>query len=396
MEFGIDFYGNINHRKAHFKQIIEAQEGGPEIVITDWISKFCDSWLQAEFTEQRGGDYYSRTSTDYANGHYCRRLLTTRGGIDLKVPRGRTKRYKYSLFNTYKRHTRAFEDIIVESLLLGHSSRDAKRFFNKLLAKGSISHSLASSIMRRFDNEIDSWKNKPITKKAVVLVIDAVHLKGAITGLRRAKPVLCAWCVWDDGTEDLIDFEPAKNESSQAYSRFCARLYYRGLTDVRLAVSDDCEGIKEAVSTFWPRAIQQGCVFHLMQNFVKKLHGLDKKLKRKILDDAGKIYEAENKTRFYGLLQRFMAKHRRYKNHPAFKYLYSHVEETSRFFEIESKYWPAAKTSNRLERTFKEVKRRVKAFGRFPNTRSCQRWMYALIKERLIPQYKGIQSTHNS
>ena len=127
-----------------------------------------------------------------------------------------------------------------------------------------------------------------------------------------------------------------------------------------------------------------------------KLLGLDKKLKRKILDDAGKIYEAENKIKFYGLLQRFMAKYGQYKNHQAFRYLYSHIEETSKFFEIESKYWPAAKTSNRLERTFKEVKRRVKAFGRFPNTRSCQRWMYALIKERLLPQYKGIQSTHKS
>jgi transposase-like protein len=392
---GIDFYGNCNHRKAHFKQILQSQEE-PEVIIDDWIRIFCQSWLQEEFTCQRGQEYYARPNSDYANGYYSRRLLTSRGAIDLRVPRSRSGKYKFSLFESYRRYSRCFEDVVTESLLLGHSSRDAKRFFDGLFGAATISHALASNILRRYDHEIEVFKNRPIDKKAVILVIDAVHLKGAITGIKRAKPVLCAWCVWEDDTEELIDFEPAGYESAEAYSRFCARIYKRGLQDVRLVVSDDCDGIKEAVATFWPQAIRQGCVFHLMQNFVKALKGLDKRIKRKIIDDAGKIYETENKTRFYGLLKWFMAKYSRYKNHPAFKYLYAHLEETSQFYEIERKYWPAAKTSNRLERTFKEIKRRVKAFGRFPNTRSCQRWLYALIKEQLIPQYRGIQSTHNS
>lgn len=391
----IDFYGNINHRKAYFKQILQAQEE-PEIIIDDWLKRFCDSWLKEEFVIQRGSDYYDRKSDDYANGYYHRRLLTARGRIDLKVPRGRHKKYSYTLFDSYKRYSNDFRDIVTESLLLGHSSRDAKRFFNRIFGQSSISHALASSILRRFDHEIGSWKNKPIDKRAVVLVIDAVYLKGALTGVRRAKPVLCAWCLWEDGTEELVDFEPERHESNYAYSRFCSRLYRRGLTDIKLAVFDECDGIKEAVTTFWPQAIQQGCVFHLMQNFTKHLKGLDKKTKFRIIDDAGKIYEAKNKSRFYGSLKRFMTQYSRYRNHPAFRYLYKRAEETSQFYQLEPKYWPAAKTTNRLERSFKEIKRRVKAFGRFPNTCSCQRWLYALIKEGLLPKYRGIESTHNS
>lgn len=395
MDRGIDFYGNINHRKAHFKQIFECQQE-PEVVIDEWVKRFCEVWLKEEFSLQRGQGYYEREGSDYANGYYRRRLLTARGLLELKVPRGRQGRYKYTLFDSYKRYSGQFEDIVTQALLLGHSGRDARRFFERLLVKGTISHSLASSILRRFDHEIETWKSRSIDKKAVVVVLDAVHLKGAITGLKRAKPVLCAWCVWEDDTEDLIDFEPEKHESGEAYGRLCARLYRRGLKEVELAVFDEREGIKEVVTTYWPQAIQQGCVFHLMQNFTKKLKGLDKPSKRRIIDDAGKIYEAKDKTAFYGRVNWFMAKYRRYRYHPAVKYLLSRLEETSRFYRIAAKYWPAAKTTNRLERTFKEIKRRVKAFGRFPNTKSCQRWLYALIKERLIPQYRIKECTQDS
>lgn len=397
MRSEIDFNGNINHRKAYFKKIFNCQHEA-EIVIEDWIRKFCNSWLKEEFTLQCQAGSYERTfkRTDYANGYYRRRLLTARGRIQLFVPRGRYKRYRYTLFEKYRRHSHRFEDIVVDSLLLGHSTRDSKRFFNDMFGEGTLSHALASRLLRRFDNEIVAWKQRVINKEVMVLVLDAVHLKGAITGLKRAKPVLCAYCIYTDGSEELIDFEPTKHESTESYSRFCGRLYARGLHKVPLVVRDDHKGIHEAISLYWPQAAQQLCVFHCMQNFVKQLKGFDRKRKRTIINAARFLYEAPDKTGFYGRIKHFMRQFKQLRNHPAFRYLLAHTEETTQFYQLPKEFQAAAKTSNRLERLFKEVKRRVKAFGRFPNTKSCERWLYALIKEGLTPQYRRIKSTHNS
>lgn len=397
MTQGIDFNGNINHRKAYFKQIFRCQHEA-EIVIEDWIRKFCNHWLREEFYVQRGADRYERSpyGKDYGNGYYRRRLLTARGRLALIVPRGRWRKYKYTLFEYYRRHSSRFEDMVIDSLLLGHSTRDARRFFNDLFGAGTLSHALASKIFRRFDHEIDSWKRRRIEKEIAVLVLDAVHLKGAITGLRRAKPVLCAYCVYTDGSEEMIDFEPMRSESFDAWSRFCGRLYGRGIQKASLVVRDDNSAIREAISLYWPMARQQLCVFHLMQNFLKYLNGIDRRRKRKILDAVSALYESPEKTRFYGMLTQLRAAYKQMRYHPAFKYLFAHIEDTTQFYEVPEAFRPAAKTTNRLERLFKEVKRRVKAFGRFPNTRSCERWLYALIKEGVTPQYRPIKSTQLS
>ena len=319
----ISFDNNIRHRISYFKGIFSKQNEA-EIVIEEWIKRFCDSWLKEEFQYYRGAEYYehSRTDYDYANGYYHRRLITARGSILLKVPRGRKKRYRYSLFDRYKRYSRQFEDIVVESLLLGHSTRDARRFFDKVFGAGTISHSLASRILRRFDDEISQWKKREIKKPVAVLVVDAIHLKGVITGLKRARPVLFAYCIYKDGSEEVVDFAPVRSESLESYNSFLGRLYYRGLEEVELAVSDGHKGIKEAISMYWPRAKQQLCVFHFMQNFTKYLKGFESRRKRKIIKDAQWVYEAKDKGSFYGRLKGFMAKYRQIRFHKAFKYSY--------------------------------------------------------------------------
>jgi len=394
---GLIFDNNLNHLKAYFKQIYKAQHE-VEVVSSEWLRKLCNSWLKEEFYFQAGAEYYQRSPNrlDYGNGYYRRYLLTASGRIELNVPRGKRRRYKYTLFDKYKRYSKKFEDIVIESLLLGHSTRDARRFFDKMFGKGSISQSLGSKILRRFDFEIEAWKKRSIKKEVTILVLDAIHLKGSITGLKRAKPVLFAYCIYKDGQEEVLDFEPRRYESLESWHRLCGRLYERGLRQVELVVRDDNKAIREAVSLYWPSSKQQFCIFHLMQNFIKYLKGIkDRKKKQKIINNTKKLYKAKSKEEFYSLLNHFMSIYRQYKYHPAFKYLFNHLEESTQFYEISQEFHPAAKTTNRLERIFKEIKRRHKAFGRFPNTKSCQRWIYAFIKEGLIPQYRRIKSAQD-
>ena len=373
------FENNYKQRFARYKEFCHEQV---EVNIDEFLKKFCNHWLEEEFELLSGAARYERSDrrVDRRNGHYVRRLITGRGVVDVKVPRGEKKRYEFSLFEKNKRKTKGFEDIVVDALLKGLSTRKASNFFGNMFGAGTISHQAASSALKRFDLELSKWRERRVDNNAVVLVLDAVHLKGAIATYKQAKPVLFGYAVYSDGREEVLDFMIARGESLNAWHRFCARLRERGLEDVRLVVHDDNATIAEAIHLVWPKALDQQCVFHILKNMNKKLCGCGDK--KKILQDVSKIYEqAQSEEEFYRLVVCFKKKWRKYRWHAAIEYFLKMTPDSIQYFHLPKKYWKIARTSNRLERLFEELKRRIKVFRRFPNPQSCRRWLYALLKE---------------
>ncbi len=372
------FQGYYRKRFARYKEFCNQKV---EVVLDDFLKEFCDLWLREEFDALIGAGRYERADerTDYSGGHYTRRLLTTRGALKLKVPRGKRRYYKYSLFQKYDRRSPEFDKLVIESVLLGHSTRKAKRFFGDLLRDDGISHALASKLFRKFDTGLTAWRTRQLRNQAVVVVLDAVHLKGVIPCLRQAKPVLFAYAVYEDGHEEILGFEPAQGESFKAWTGFCQRLYDQGLKEVKLVVADDNAAINQAVSMVWPRALFQDCIFHLMQNLAKGLRGHQDK--RKIIEAASWLFEAQSEAEFTTWAVKFKARFKTYLYHPAIRQFMKKWPGSIQFYKLPKAFWAAAKTSNRLERLFEELKRRVKAFRRFPNSLSCERWLYALITQ---------------
>ena len=372
------FIGNYRKRWARVK---EFSSETVEVVLDEFLKQFCDIWLEEEFTVQSGAERYQRVSTrrDKRAGHYTRTIITGRGVISLRVPRGKDRRYRYTLFEKFKRKTGQFEDIVIQAILKGHSLRKASRFFASMFGAGTISHQAASQALRRFDYGLERWKKAPLRDNALILVLDAVSLKGAIQHLKTAKPVLFAYCIYPDGREEVLDFEIARGESTNAWIRFCHRLYERGLRNINLIVRDGRDSIDNAIALYWPRALSQQCVFHILNNFTKKLKGFsDKKC---IIYDASWLYEALSEEEFYRWLIKFQKKYKRYRHTKPFKYFFGKIYQSIKYFELPKEYWSIAKTTNRLERFFEELKRRIKVFRRFPNAQSCKRWLYALITE---------------
>lgn len=389
------FKGNYTRRFARYKEFCHERV---EARFDDLLKRFCDHWLEEEYTLQSGAEPYQRSGTrqDIRAGHYRRWLLTARGRVQLNVPRGQRRKYRYTLFDKNQRKTKGFEDIVVDALLKGHSSRKASKFFGNMFGSGTISHQSAVSALKKFDWELERWRKRALRNDAVIIVLDAVHLKGAISCCKQAKPVLFAYAVYSDGHEEVLDFELVKGESTNAWYRFCQNLSDRGLDRVQLVVHDDNAAISEAASFVWPKALDQQCVFHILKNFYKKLKGcLDKKV---ILNDASWLYDAQSEEEFYRWVQKFKNKWGRYQRHPAFKYLFKMMPDSTKYFQLPKEFWRIAKTSNRLERLFEELKRRIKVFRRFPNPASCKRWTYALLKElnKTNLSYTLYESQHNS
>lgn len=372
------FTGNYRRRFARVKEFCNEKV---EFVLDVFLGEFCNIWLEEEYDIQSGRERYQRSKNelDYRAGHYTRSIITGRGVIELSVPRGARDKYKYTLFNRFKRKTEKFDDIVIDALLKGHSSRKASKFFASMFGKHTISHQAAVAALRRFDYGLEKWKNRPIRDDALIVVLDAVRLKGAIPHLKTAVPVLFAYAIYPDGSEDVLDFEIEHGESTNAWSKFCQRLYERGLINVRLIVRDDCDAIGNAIALCWPKALDQQCVFHILNNLCKKLKGY--KDKKAILSDASWLYEAISEEEFYRWAIKFKNKWQKYKYHAFSKYFMGKLYQSIKYFELPREYWTIAKTTNRLERYFEEVERRIIPFRRFPNSGSCKRWLYALIAE---------------
>ncbi len=124
--------------------------------------------------------------------------------------------------------------MVIEAILKGHSLRKASNFFATMFGRHTISHQAAVSTPRKFDYELERWRKRPLRDDALILVLDAVCLKGLIPYVKTAKPVLFAYAVYPDGYEEIIDFEWAQGASTNAWSKFCQNIYNRGLKDIRL------------------------------------------------------------------------------------------------------------------------------------------------------------------
>jgi len=347
------------------------------------VQEFYNELLREEFKLQSGADWYERNDqrVDRRNGHYWRNLVTSRGIISLKVPRGEKKKYKFGLFEKHQRKTKKFEEIVIDGILKGLSSRKARDFFGNMFGSGTISHQAAVSTLKKFDLELEKWRKRKIRNDAVVVVLDAVYFKGAISSYKYAKPVLFGYAIYADGSEEVLDYEIVQGESLAAWHRFCAKLSDRGLKDIQLVVHDDNAATSEAISLVWPKALDQQCIFHILKNMNKKLIGcVDKK---KIIADASLVYQAQSEEELYRLAAQFQKKWKKYMRHGAIKYFFKMLPKSIAYLQLPKKYWSLAKTSNRLERLFEELKRRIKVFRRFPNPQSCRRWVYALLKEEL-------------
>ena len=388
---GNTYDNNLPYLWAVFKQLFY-QQHPVEIIFSKALELFANQWLKEEFYLQVGAAKYQRSPNRkaYSCGYYRRKLISSKGSIILNVPRARNMSIEYCLFEKYKRYTPEIEQIIAQSILLGHSTRKARAFFKKILGDDAISQQLATNILRKYDFELERWKNRKIDRKVKILVVDAMYLKGAIWGIKSAKPVLFAYGVYEDGTGEILDFEPARSESSNNWLIFLGRLYHRGLSNVELIVSDDSASISDAIAMLWPTSKHQLCLFHFLRNFDKKTYDLDKKLRRNLKTDLQEVFKAEDIGAFQQRLSIFLRKYRFLQQHKAIKYLLEHLEQLTQFYSMPKHMQAIAKTTNRLERIFKEIKRRVKAFGRFPNSNSCRRWLFALIVEELIPKFREV------
>jgi transposase-like protein len=349
--------------------------------------------LEEEMTEYTQAQRYQRTENrlDYRNGYYYRNLDTELGPLDnLKVPRSRLGLFKSKTFESYQRRQKAVNLAIQNVFLAGVSTRDASSVLKPLLDV-TFSASCVSRIAKALDSKVKEFHNKKLLDEYQFLFLDAIRLsvKGSLKAIK--KLILVAYGITIFGRKELISFRIANSESEAAWEAFLNDLYKRGLKgeNLKLIITDGCAGLQAALDTVYAYTKRQHCWVHKLRNVAKYLRKSDEK---EVLSQAKKIYKADTKREAVRLFK--LWKRDWYRLYPkAINCIEKDLDELLSFLELplpkqyKKLIRTRIRTTNVIERSFREVRRRTRPMSCFTNQDSVNRIIYAIFT-RLNTKWK--------
>ena len=310
------------------------------------------------------------------NGYYRRSLITHVGTLhDIRVPRLRTGHFHTKVFRRYRRCERLVEDLIREIFLAGVSTRRVGAAVCALL-ETTISSSTVSRITRSLDAHVRRFHHRSLLDEYQYLILDGIRLKIRYNGTYRTRTVLVAYGITLFGQRVLLDFRQAKGESQTAWEALLNSLYQRGLEGqhLKLIVMDGAAGLRAAAELVYPEAKIQRCWVHKLRNVAN----LCPKRHQACVRQARTVYLAANRVQAQAAFQRWKRAWIR-RCPKAVACLEQDLEELLSFFDCPVAHRIKVRTTNAIERSFREVRRRTNVFSCFSNTASTERIIYAIF-----------------
>jgi putative transposase len=315
-------------------------------------------------------------AADRRNGYYRRQLLTELGDIELNVPR--TRRYSPTeVIRAYARRTREIDRVILAGFVLGLSTRKVGETLLALLGR-SVSPSTVSQVVKTLDAAVAAFHRRPLQNRYKALMLDGVVLarKTGAGALRR--PVVVALGLRHDGKKEIIDFRLAASESAAEWENFLADLYRRGLTGEGLDMIcvDGGAGLLAALPSVFHGIPVQRCWAHKIRNVLNKVRKADQpKVKRAL----HKVMNAANAPAARSAARHF-AKRFQDPYPAAVACLRNDLDELLTCFRYKSETnRRAVRTTNAIERRFREVRRRTRPMGTFQDRTSMDRILFAVF-----------------
>ena len=337
--------------------------------------------LQIEFNEAIGaGDYERSAGRKMYRGGYRYRDLQTWGGRlwRVKVPKGE-KGYKFKLLKPWARHVEKFGEAVYRAFVYGMSDRKVAKFFEGLYGKKILSPGGVSVIYQNLSREVASWHERALDDGYKFIYLDGMwqSIRG---GARNQRVILAAMGVKQDGTVEVIDFRVETGESASAWGRFIQSLYDRGLIgkSLELIIHDGCEGLIDALRWVWPMTKTQLCAVHHLRNVGHNIRA--RHVRAKVLRQAKTVYTAKNRQQAIDRAKA-LAKRWEHCEPMAIRRFMRRLDDTLNFMDFPQELWFMLKSTNHLERYFREWRRRLKSMGALPNPASCDRILFALVQQ---------------
>src|SRR4051794_9273267 len=352
--------------------------------------------LEDEVTEFLGRERYRRVDGDgdaiYRNGYEPRTVKTTSGAMELERPRIRDAAklgFESRVLGTGVARTHALEALIILGFLRGLSVRDVEALLEEALGEQIVGKSTVARICQNTRERYRAWCDRRLDEHDLVYCyLDAIYLK-----LRPddepAEGVLVAWGLTLEGQKVLLGLQLGSRESYESWLDFGRDLKQRGMRAPAMVIADGAPGIWKATRELWPGAIEQRCTVHALRNITSKLpERLHREVKVRywaVLDEATSASDAKA-----GLLALAGDYRRVYPS--AMRVIDDHVDQLIAHLRFPLEHRKRTRSTNLLERTFVEVRRRTKIIGRFPGETSALSLIWAVL-ELASHGWRGITMT---
>jgi putative transposase len=333
------------------------------------VEQTLNGLLDAEADQLCSASRYQRSPErlDTRAGSYRRKLLTKAGEVELKVPRLRKLPFETQIIERYRRRESSVEEALVEMYLAGVSVRRVEDITEALWGE-RVSPSTVSELNQKIYEQIEAWRNRPLEGEHAYVFLDGIWLKRSWGGEVKNVAVLVAIGVRADGYREILGVSEGLKEDAESWRGFLRHLKQRGLSGVRLVTSDKSLGLVEALGEFFAEAAWQRCTVH----FYRNVFTVTPKSKRKEVAAMLKaIHAQEDRAAAREKAQAVVAKLAAMRLGQAAEIVRAGCEETLSYLRFPREHWTRLRTNNALERIMREIRRRTRVVGAFPDGRSA-------------------------
>lgn len=339
-------------------------------LVRDSVEETLNGLLEAEAEQLTQAAKYERSESrqGYRSGHYSRQLTTTSGEVQLNVPKLKGVPFETAIIERYRRRESSVEEALIEMYLAGVSVRRVEDITEALWGS-RVSPSTISELNKKAYVHIEEWRNRPLQGgKYPYVYVDGIWLKRNWGGEYQNVSILVAIAVNEDGYREVLGAAEGMKEDKASWVNFFQWLRGRGLDGVRLIVGDKCLGMLEAVGEVFPEAKYQRCVVHFYRNVFSVVPRSKAKLVAKMLKA---IHAQESKRASLEKAKNVVETLREMNLKEAAKKIEDSVEETLTYTDFPFEHWTRIRTNNAIERLNKEIRRRTRVVGCFPDGNSA-------------------------
>jgi putative transposase len=359
--------------------VAEVRDGRLEDFIKEAVAMVAREIMEAEISGQIGaelGEVAPEQRATHRNGYRPRPWETRVGEIELLIPRARAGSYFPSFLEPRRRSEQAIVAVVMEAYVNGVSTRKVDRLVEQLGIEG-MTKDRVSAMCRGLDEQVRAFCERPLEGAYPYLWLDAKHIKVRDHGRVVSKALVVAYAVHETGVREVIGLDIGEVESGSFWVEFLRSLKKRGLTSVRLAISDQHEGLKHAIARVlgcpWQR-----CTVHFVRDMLAHCRRDQRGLVSAALREVFNAHDAADARERAGhLLERLAAVT------PKVCSLFEDAEEDlTAFYLLPREHWTKLRSTNPLERVNKEIGRRSDVVGIFPNDAAAIRLAGALLSEQ--------------
>lgn len=328
----------------------------------------------------------------YRSGHYQRNLVTTSGEVKLKVPKLKGVAFETAIIERYRRRESSVEEALIEMYLAGVSVRRVEDITEALWGT-KVSAGTVSQLNKKVYGHIDTWRNRPLQGKYPYVYLDGIYLKRNWGGEYENVAILIAMAVNEDGYREVIGASEGMKEDKASWREFIKSLKERGLSGTQLFIGDKCLGLLEAVHEVFPDAKYQRCNVH----FYRNVFSVTPRSKMKEVAAMLKaIHAQEDKAAAKEKATAVVNKLRDMKLKEAAKKVEDSILETLTYMDFPQAHWTKLRSNNVIERLNREIRRRTRVVGTFPDGNSalmlvCARLRHVASKAWGTKQYMSMK-----